>query len=512
MSSAAKVGAFMLVVLAILGFFILKIEDIQIGKSRTTRKVTAIFDSAAGLDKKSVVRVAGVRAGKVDDIRLRPDGKAEVTLDIDPDVQLHGNSSAHVASLGLLGEKYIELDPGTQTLPLLPADQKVVLRGTQPASIDQVTSQVSAIADDVKAITASMRTVMTGPTGQQRLEEIVENMRQISGQMRALIEDNRHNVNATMADARAITASLRLEIPKLASTIDRVANQLGGTVGDNRQDLRGIVENMKVLSADLRTTSDNLNSITGQVRSGQGSIGKLFYSDEAHDRLTSALGSVESGVTELKNTLARANRIGLDVGVNGDYYASLHGRGNTNPDQTIGGSARSAVWLRLTPNPERNRFYNIELADTPQGRRQDRIIEETVTNPASGAANTTITHETKFTRDFVVSAQAGWNLQPFAVRIGLIDSTGGGGLDYHWNDRIRVTGEAFDFGKRVDNRPHIRAFAEYVARREKPRTPSIFVRSGIDNVLNKTSFTFGGGVRWRDDDLKYLIGSVPIPK
>ena len=512
MSSAAKVGAFMLIVLAILGFFILKIEDIQIGKSRATRKVTAVFDSAAGLDKKSVVRVAGVRAGKVDDIRLRPDGKAEVTLSVDPDVQLHGNSSAHVASLGLLGEKYIELDPGTQSLPLLPADTKVVLRGTQPASIDEVTSQVSAIAEDVKAITASMRTVMTGPTGQQRLEEIVENIRQISGQMRSLVEDNRNNVNATMADARAITASLRVELPKLASTIDRVATQLGGTVGENRPDLRGIVENMKVLSADLRTTSDNLNSITGQVRSGQGSMGKLFYSDEAHDRLTSALGSVESGVTELKNTLARANRIGLDVGVNGDYYASLHGKGNTNPDEKIGGSARSAVWLRLTPNPERNRFYNIELADTPQGRRQDRIIEETVTNPASGAASTTITHETKLTRDFVVSAQAGWNLQPFAVRIGLIDSTGGGGVDYHWNDRIRVTGEAFDFGKRVDNKPHIRAFAEYVARREKPRTPSIFVRSGIDNVLNKTSFTFGGGVRWRDDDLKYLIGSVPIPK
>ena len=512
MSSAAQVGAFMLVVLAILGFFILKIEDVQIGRKGPTKKVTAVFNSVAGLDKKSVVRVAGVRAGKVDDIRLREDGKAEVTLDVDPEVRLHSNARAHVAPLGLLGEKYIELDPGTQSLPLFPAGQQVVLRGSQPATIDEVTSQVSAIAQDVKAITASMRTVMTGPAGQERLEEIVDNVRQITGEVRALIAENRNNVNATMSDTRAITASLRVEIPKLASTIDRVASQLGGTVGENRQDLRGIVENMKVLSADLRTTSDNMNSITGQVRSGQGSMGKLFYSDEAHDRLTSALGSVESGVTELKNTLARVNRIGLDVGVNGDYYASVRGKGNRNPDENLGGNSRSAVWLRLTPNPERNRFYNIELADSPQGRRQDRIIEETATNPANGAANTTITHETKFTRDFVVSAQAGWNLQPFAVRIGLIDSTGGGGVDYQLNDRIRVTGEAFDFGKRVDDKPHIRAFAEYMARREKPRTPSIFVRSGIDNVLNKTSFTFGGGVRWRDDDLKYLLGSVPIPK
>ena len=76
----------MLIVLAILGYFILKIEDVQIGHGNGARKVTAIFDSVAGLDNKSAVRVAGVRVGKVSNIKLRPDGKAEVTLDIDPDV------------------------------------------------------------------------------------------------------------------------------------------------------------------------------------------------------------------------------------------------------------------------------------------------------------------------------------------------------------------------------------------------------------------------------------------
>src|SRR5436853_2897131 len=149
MSSAAKVGAFMLVILGILGYFVLKIEDIRIDRGAGTKKVTAVFDSVAGLDKKSAVRVAGVRVGQVSDIRLRPDGKAEVTMELDRAVQLHQNAAAHVANLGLLGEKYIELDPGSPTLPVMPEDQKVVLRGSQPASIDEVTSQVSAIATDV---------------------------------------------------------------------------------------------------------------------------------------------------------------------------------------------------------------------------------------------------------------------------------------------------------------------------------------------------------------------------
>jgi len=508
MSSAAKIGAFMLIVLGILGYFVLKIEDVQIGHGAGARKVTAIFDSVAGLDNKSAVRVAGVRVGKVSNIKLRPDGKAEVTLDIDPDVILHPGGSAHVANLGLLGEKYIELDPGPSGAPAIPQEQSVVLHGSQPVSMDDITSQVAAIANDVKAITASLRGVMTGPTGQQRLEDIVENVRTITAQVRDLIATNRTNVDATMANARALTESLRVEIPRLADSIDHMATEMNGTVGENREDVRHIVENLRTLSTDLKTTSDNLNAVTGQVRSGEGTVGKLLYSSEAHDRLTAALGSVESGVNELRNTLGRVSKMQLDLGLNGDYYAGL-------PDHQDGGdklgNSRSAVWLRLTPNPERNRFYNVELAQTPYGKRNDKTIQETVTNPATGQSTTTITKQTRFDRSFLVSAQAGWTLEPFAVRLGLIDSTGGAGVDYSFNNRIRVTGEAFDFSHRTgDNNPHLRLYGEYIFRQAKPTTPTIFIRSGVDNVLNHTAFTLGGGIRWRDDDLKYLLGSVPI--
>jgi phospholipid/cholesterol/gamma-HCH transport system substrate-binding protein len=499
----------MLVVLGILGYFVLKIEDVQIGHGAGTRKVTAIFDSVAGLDNKSVVRVAGVRVGKVSNIKLRPDGKAEVTLDVDPEVILHPGASAHVANLGLLGEKYIELDPGPASAPAIPQEQSVVLRGSQPASMDDITNQVAAIANDVKAITASLRGVMSGPAGEQRLGDIIENVRTITEQVRDLVAANRSNVDATVANARVISESLRVEIPRLASSIDRMATQLNGTVGENREDVRSIVANLKTLSSDLKTTSENLNSVTGQIRSGEGTVGKLLYSNEAHDRLTAALGSVESGVNELRNTLGRVGKMQLDVGLNGDVYAGLPA--TQDGGEKIGGNSRSAVWARLTPNPDRNRFYNIELADTPYGKRNDKTIEETVTNPATGQSETTVTHQTRFEHSFLVSAQAGWNLKPFAVRLGLIDSTGGAGIDYAFNNRIRVTGEAFDFGHRTgDNNPHVRLYGEYVFRQEKPTTPTIFLRSGVDNVLNHTAFTLGGGIRWRDDDLKYLLGSIPI--
>ncbi len=511
MTSAAKVGIVMLIALAVLGYFVLRIEDISLSRSRTTREVKAIFDDVAGLDDESAVRIAGVRKGHVTDIRVLPDGRAEVTMEVDDDVPLRANASARVANLGLLGEKYIELDPGTPGAPVIATtDEPVSLRGSQPASIDDVTSQVSAIAEDVKAITASLRTVMAGPAGEQRLEDIVENVRGITAEVRALVAANRTNVDATLANAREITAQLRVEIPRLADSLDRVANQIGGTVGENREDVRVVVENLKGLSSDLRVTADNLNAITGQVKSGEGTVGKLFYSDEAHAKLTGALTSVEGGVKSLQETLGRVNRLGLDIGINSAYYA---GMSDTEIEgvENIGGSSRTGVDLRIRPNPDHNRFYFIELADDPRGRRRDKVRVETRTNPATGQEDTIVVRETKLDRDFLLTAQAGWVLDDLSVRIGLIDSAGGIGADYQWNERLRFSGDAFDFGAKRDDNPHIRLFGEYAIRHEKPNTPKLYIRSGIDNALNDTAFILGGGVRWRDDDLKYLLGSVPRP-
>ncbi|MGZ5446034.1 MAG: MlaD family protein [Thermoanaerobaculia bacterium] len=513
MTSAAKVGIVMLIALAVLGYFVLRIEDISLSRSRTRHVVKAVFDDVAGLDDESAVRIAGVRKGHVTDIKVLPNGRAVVTMLVDDDVPLHTNAQANVANLGLLGEKYIELDPGSPQAPLLSKGGEITLPGTQPASFDDVTDQVKAIADDVKAITESLRAVAGGPAGQQRLEEIVANVQAITAETRALIAANRSNVDATLSNTRVITEHLRNEIPRLADSIDRVAQQMGGTVGDNREDVRVVVQNLRGLSADLRTTADNLNNITGHVKSGEGTMGKLFYSDEAHERLTSALSSVEGGVKSLQETLGRASRIQMDLGIRADYMAGLSQQDieGVETERFGHGNSRSSVGLRLIPNPELNRFYNIEMSDDPRGKRRDKVNVETRTNPATGQTETIVTETSRYERDFLISGQVGWQLDPaLAVRVGLFDNTGGVGADYRLNDRLVVTGEAFDFGQRRDDNPHLRVYGEYTVRKEKPRTPRLFVTSGIDNALNDTAFTFGGGLRWRDEDLKYLLGSIPI--
>lgn len=75
--------------------------------------VVAKFDDAGGIDAGSDVKISGVKIGTVENYIL--DGKtyrALVQLNIDNNVKIPTDSSAKIVSSGLLGEKYVELNPG----------------------------------------------------------------------------------------------------------------------------------------------------------------------------------------------------------------------------------------------------------------------------------------------------------------------------------------------------------------------------------------------------------------
>src|SRR5262245_37670696 len=116
--SVFKVGVFATLGLVLLAWLIWRIEDIHPFREKG-RKVDASFTSVAGLDDKAAVRVAGVRVGRVDGIRLEGT-HALVTLLLEKKVPLTQGASARIANMGLLGDKYVELVPGPPGAPELP--------------------------------------------------------------------------------------------------------------------------------------------------------------------------------------------------------------------------------------------------------------------------------------------------------------------------------------------------------------------------------------------------------
>ena len=491
MSNLAKVGLFMTVCLVALAALVLRVDDLQLFGGPQQR-VDVLFDTVTGLDNKAAVRVAGVRIGRVDGIAL--DGqRARVELLIDTPVQLTQGSYASVSNVGLLGEKYVELvlgPPGGLVLP-----DGVTLEGQVPVSWDQAMAKLSNLGDSVLQFTEGV----SGAGSGGNLGRLIDNLAVMSGELRELVAANRGQVDSSLASIQSFSATLARELPIIARQTQEALSQIETVIAENRDDFGEGLANVKELTERFKTSVDNLNQITGQLASGEGSIGKLLQSDEAHDGLVSTLDSLKGGVEDLRGTLGRIEKIKLDLGFE-SYY--LEDREDT----------RSA--FRINIDPQSSRFYRVEAVDDPNGRR--RLQTERITTTFDDGTSETQIIETLKTEDKIaISAQLGFDLgeKPFgrfALRGGLIESTGGAGVDWIApQKRLGLSLEAFDFGRdevAEDLAPRLRLTGKYLF------NDNLYVVGGYDDLLETEfgSAFLGVGIRWEDDDLKYLLGSLPI--
>ncbi|MES2758802.1 MAG: outer membrane lipid asymmetry maintenance protein MlaD [Pseudomonadota bacterium] len=127
------VGLFVLLGLASLVFLALKAGNMSTLSFSKTYPITARFDNIGGLKPQAPVKSAGVVVGRVGDIRF--DDKtyqAQVTLDLDSGHKFPKDSSLKILTAGLLGEQYIGIVPGGDTVNLAAGDR---INSTQSAAV-----------------------------------------------------------------------------------------------------------------------------------------------------------------------------------------------------------------------------------------------------------------------------------------------------------------------------------------------------------------------------------------
>jgi phospholipid/cholesterol/gamma-HCH transport system substrate-binding protein len=477
LSTEARVGLVVLLGVLILTYMTFKVGGYRFGTAAGYR-INALFDSVAGLDTKSKIRVAGVEVGIVEKIALL-DGQADVTLRINPDIKLRKGTQAAVRATGLLGDKYLELIPGKEEGYLKDGDS--ITQSEQVADLDRLINQFSSIASDIKTVSASLREALGTKEGETSLKEIVANIRELSRNLNGTVKDNRENFTKAVANIQDVSSSLKTDLPKLMDSLNRTSEKLEaiatkvekgeGTLGKLIQD-EGIYNK-------LDSTLDGLNNITKKVEKGEGTIGKLFTDEKAYDQLTTTLEGVGNAVT-------RIERFRTIVEGSSEYQFDTH--------DTKG-------YFTVQLQPREDKFYLLQLVNDPRGN-----FTKTTTQTDNNPPETTIKSKTQLK----FSAEFGRRFSDLALRMGLVENTLGGGADFYlFNDALKFSADAWDFNSNdpEEKHPHLKATARYTLFKY------LFVEGGYDNFLNKkidTGFV-GGGLRLDDDDLKYLIGSVAMP-
>jgi len=104
------VGIFVLIGILALGWLSVKLGRVEFLGGQGYQ-VTADFPSVGGLKAGSAVEIAGVEVGRVEAITLT-DYQARVLMRIRSDVKLQEDSIASIKTKGLIGEKYVRINPG----------------------------------------------------------------------------------------------------------------------------------------------------------------------------------------------------------------------------------------------------------------------------------------------------------------------------------------------------------------------------------------------------------------
>ena len=487
MKLETKVGLFFTGAIVLLAVLIFRAEKLEVGGKRNQSERFTFFDSVAGLNIQSAVRIAGVSVGSVRTISLE-NGRARVALGISNEVPIYGDATVSLGSIGILGEKFIDLIPGHSAKGLFPEDRPIPSK--PGVSLDNLMETLSEIGTNMKGVTQALNESIGGEQGRQKLDEIVDNIRVLTAEFRTMAQENHGAINHTLANVEALSSDLRDRLPKLAQQFETVGKNLNAILDENRPELKGVVSDVRKLAQSFQGTADNLKILTDRVNKGDGTIGKLL-NDE------STIKKINEAVDNVNNMLGGFNKMDFRLDMNAAQW-------------TKRGDSRVGLGLEIAPRPDY--WYALAFASTPDGKINTNTQTITHLDPVTGQpVSTPVSIQTVSTdQAFTASAQFAKRLGPAVFSAGIVENKGGGGVELRaLEDRLRLGFLAYDFTKSSEKpNPRYRFTTSYQFWK------GAYVQAGVQDIGNKdlrTAF-FGAGLRWKDEDLKKLVGLAGAAK
>lgn len=489
-------------------------------------RVYAIFKDASGLADKSKVTVAGINVGQIDKVELIGDA-AKVWIRVNTPLRSDAQVAKKQASL--LGEYYLRLTPGYQGQPLKDGDEIKNIIYDVPTS--DLINELKGITSNVNEITDSLKKVLAGRDGEQRLVQIVENVNKTVEEVRRAVVDNGPKVDRVVdnvvavsreaqgfvrefradarvimrdaktvaRDAKVVTADAKAISGGVRALVDpgglsgqprtpvigpdgKVVDAVAAGTGKPRATVSTAVEKLESALANLDGTLEKTRSIAEKIDSGEGSIGKLVNDGRLVD-------GVSDLVDESSRFLRRLTRLQVLVSMRGEYYVSQ-------------GAVKNYLELRLQPRPDK--YYSIQIVDDPRGA--SRFVETVTTTSDSMSDPVVRTQESVTENRFRLSLQFAKSYYFMTGRIGIIESTGGVGLDFNFFDNtLELSTDLYAFDANVSARLRARATYRFFTH--------LYVAAGVDDVFNDelSDFFMGAGVQFTDEDMQAILTVAPTP-
>ncbi|HEX3693758.1 MAG TPA: MlaD family protein [Polyangia bacterium] len=455
--------------------------------------VWGLFTDASGLFEKSRVQTAGISIGQIEKRELDPaTAKAKISVRINPNIKLWSNAVVSKKSASLLGEYYLEIDPGTpyalvngqrrDMVPLKDGDEIKDVR--EPTAMGDLMADIGTILPILKDILTDVKRLTSGT-----VTDIAENVNKLIETNASVLERLLNRVDHIAANVEGVTTSeagdVKVAIQNVREITDSLKTLVGTSQGEVKETgtaVRGSLDKLQRTIDNLDRTLKNTESISSRIDKGEGTVGHLLTDD-------TIARNVED-ITEDASTFVRSvTKLQTIVGLRFDA-------------NVISRSFKEYLQVQLEPRPDK--FYLIELVQDPRGYRQ-----ATTTVTSSSQTGTTSQQQVTISQQLRFTLMFGKRIGPWAGRFGIKESTGGVGLDLHLlDDRLNFSLDVFD--AQTNQYPRIKPTVALAVWKR-----NLFLLGGGDDLanFNRARGGAGGGIDWflgtqlvfNDEDLKSLL-------
>jgi len=261
-----RAGIFILVSFSILVVLLFAVSDLG-GIFKKRKEIKVIFAASEGLEKNASVRYAGIRIGRVSDMRVVPElgGKVELTLSVYEEAVIKEDVKVSIKTPGLVGKKYVSLDGGSPDAKPLKAG--AVLDGESSLKIEDLTKMGLEIADKLKHIAGNMDRLLGDPALSKSIKGTVLNVQEVTAHVKGVVL----NVEEVVEDLKVMTSgkeevaqSLK-SLPELLKKLDasianlkEITDKTDKLVDENRKNVDATMENVKEITDNLKELTDDV--------------------------------------------------------------------------------------------------------------------------------------------------------------------------------------------------------------------------------------------------------------
>ncbi len=277
-SNEIKVGILVFAALVLLSILVFGVGEIRIFERG--HRYNIIFDSSAGLNEGAHVRIGGVKVGsvrKIDFIDYKGKRRVLVSVLVRKDLVLHKKDRFKITMIGLLGDNYVEIEPGPSGEPVIEPGKTV--EGAEVIGMDEMFKMVQ---DGL----GSVNEMLDEPTIRS-FKRTVRNAEVMSDDLAFILGESREDITVTLAH-------LRSSSERLDRMLARNENNFDVTLG-----------NLAAMSGDFRDTAASLRGITAGLERGEGSAGKLLKDDTLYEELLATTGEAKSLVKDIRERPGR---------------------------------------------------------------------------------------------------------------------------------------------------------------------------------------------------------------